>query len=702
MSDKNIWDILGIHVTIDRKAIQKAYANKTKLLHPEEHPEEFMELHEAYKKAIHFAKRQKNIHVEHTLSKQQKEEKKQAQTFDFSPSSEQYSPKKETNTASYSFSHGIKEAKAQEDTEPHKKTTDVSKEEAQTQQDYNFDTVFETNDTLQHLVSKQEKPYDYTQRQQSKTDKTTNETKLKQYDHHEQTNNKATKKHEETDATQVARQAQASMAYGFLFQEARKKQEEKRSEKRKVLLTQIAQQIADTSFREKDWKQFIEDDEFQEIAEDPTFLKELFHLLASYVVLPLPCFLTLSTYYQYVDAPATTKEVNTLLSLLDAQYPMYEKQKIQKQKKNYILFFIGTILSLLMVSFLTKNIAFAAVSCPICCTLFVYSYLQAGNAGKPLYKKQWIIVSLILLLSSLVPIFTYQATYHDPQEDVIQYIQDTYVQDIAFVKKIKSSTALSDTSVYQFQDTTNELIFEVEMKQTKDGIVKLEDNYASSYVKKLLAKEDVFSSHVEPTTTQLNRQLEIIESYDILLQQSSDISSIANTLYNLHQEVSVMDIYAQCKDYGFYVTGRKTSYSSMLPPHFTLQQLANLQEQDIYDLLMQAYVNYQLDYTLQEMDVSNPYVQQYLASASGIDIQVEKETYHFDDVLVVDGKITLGNFYRLAKHLNWNITITGEDSFTWEYHGRVQVFGAGSIQPYIEQSNLEALLWGQERIHSSL
>lgn len=51
----NIWKILGIEPTTDKKAIRKAYAAKTKVIHPEEKPEEFRQLHEAYQAALGYA-----------------------------------------------------------------------------------------------------------------------------------------------------------------------------------------------------------------------------------------------------------------------------------------------------------------------------------------------------------------------------------------------------------------------------------------------------------------------------------------------------------------------------------------------------------------------------------------------------------------------------------------------------------------------
>lgn len=45
----NVWEILGIEPTDDKRAVRRAYAEKSKLYHPETHPEEFQKLHNAYK-----------------------------------------------------------------------------------------------------------------------------------------------------------------------------------------------------------------------------------------------------------------------------------------------------------------------------------------------------------------------------------------------------------------------------------------------------------------------------------------------------------------------------------------------------------------------------------------------------------------------------------------------------------------------------
>lgn len=57
----NIWKILGIEPTTDKRAIKKAYAAKTKEIHPEEKPEEFKQLYAAYQTALGFADHLKQV-----------------------------------------------------------------------------------------------------------------------------------------------------------------------------------------------------------------------------------------------------------------------------------------------------------------------------------------------------------------------------------------------------------------------------------------------------------------------------------------------------------------------------------------------------------------------------------------------------------------------------------------------------------------
>lgn len=54
----DIWSILGIEPTTNKKKIQQAYADKIKIYHPEDDPEGFQRLKEAYRSAIAYMKNQ--------------------------------------------------------------------------------------------------------------------------------------------------------------------------------------------------------------------------------------------------------------------------------------------------------------------------------------------------------------------------------------------------------------------------------------------------------------------------------------------------------------------------------------------------------------------------------------------------------------------------------------------------------------------
>ena len=69
----DIWEVLGIEPTSDKKIIKRAYAKKVKTCHPEEHPEEFKLLYDAYQVALE-GKVTFTVSELPTVSKEQPEE----------------------------------------------------------------------------------------------------------------------------------------------------------------------------------------------------------------------------------------------------------------------------------------------------------------------------------------------------------------------------------------------------------------------------------------------------------------------------------------------------------------------------------------------------------------------------------------------------------------------------------------------------
>ena len=77
-----IWDILGIAPTKDIRTIKLAYAKLAKQFHPEEHPEEFKKIHDAYKAACAFAK--SSVKTAPEVSSLPEKEGQTKSEFDFS------------------------------------------------------------------------------------------------------------------------------------------------------------------------------------------------------------------------------------------------------------------------------------------------------------------------------------------------------------------------------------------------------------------------------------------------------------------------------------------------------------------------------------------------------------------------------------------------------------------------------------------
>ena len=87
MNKKNMWEILGIHMTTDVALIKEAYAKQAKHAHPEENPEAFMQLQEAFQQAMRFAKMQKqqpDISIAADVFDQSKQEVNALPNKDFS------------------------------------------------------------------------------------------------------------------------------------------------------------------------------------------------------------------------------------------------------------------------------------------------------------------------------------------------------------------------------------------------------------------------------------------------------------------------------------------------------------------------------------------------------------------------------------------------------------------------------------------
>ncbi len=141
----SVWEELGIERTDNAREIKRAYAAKLKFVHPEEHPEEFQKLHEAYKLALNIAKYQANMPKRQAAPVLEKKEKppvteKTEETidFDFKRKNED-SPDSQEKPISFDFKN--KKNKTEE--------TERENSAAKRENLYDFDGAIKRN-TLRH------------------------------------------------------------------------------------------------------------------------------------------------------------------------------------------------------------------------------------------------------------------------------------------------------------------------------------------------------------------------------------------------------------------------------------------------------------------------------------------------------------------------------------------------------------------------
>lgn len=101
----NIWELLEIEPTTDKKAIRRAYATKSRVIHPEEKPEEFKLLHMAYEAALQYAAWSAERGTASGSPVEERTEDKLLTDGDFGPASEETAQEQEETEHSELFSY---------------------------------------------------------------------------------------------------------------------------------------------------------------------------------------------------------------------------------------------------------------------------------------------------------------------------------------------------------------------------------------------------------------------------------------------------------------------------------------------------------------------------------------------------------------------------------------------------------------------
>lgn len=142
-----IWDVLGIHPTNDTDEIKKAYAKLAKQYNPEEYPDEFRRIHDAFKDAMKFAKGMGNVSGFSNKS----------EIIILKSSKEEIQTKKDVNSESdenYNFEEVFNDASKEknsissvnESIKKHKEEIHIKKDiESESDENFNFKEIFKDN-----------------------------------------------------------------------------------------------------------------------------------------------------------------------------------------------------------------------------------------------------------------------------------------------------------------------------------------------------------------------------------------------------------------------------------------------------------------------------------------------------------------------------------------------------------------------------
>lgn len=603
MSTRNIWDILGIHITTDKKAIKAAYAQKAKEVHPEEHPEEFMELHDAYEKALRFAKSQAHRPVPPSLPPQKG--KQEETKYDFTP---------------------------------HEKPSQTSEKQDERKTTYDFEQVFQAN----------------------------------------------TKQPQETSSFQ-----QQTYEFERLFEEAKQAEAAKLEKLRNHTLKEVENLIKQKRVRIEVWNALLEGYDFRTIGKDALFLKHLKEQLATYVPLPLHAILSLSIYYQDVQEQEETQDVHEILALLDTAYEIRDQIDKKRRKKIKWMTIAALLCLYLGICMLTKNYYLVGATLPFMLLMYGCLQLPKFREKKQLRPKHLILIfaSVMFLLFCIIMISTVTET--KDYERAQTWLEERYHTSFSYVKE-SENTQKKDTRIYKFYEPEHEVSFRVQAsKNENDWIYK--DNFLDQYLTKFI-DDDAISLHIKEASSFPVTSLNTASGFDIVIPSLDAIPNIAKSLQQICEKLKDNPYYTYYESYDIYVYPEEIMFPHNTPPVLTYKELEGKSAESIERLLHKYFIYFQLDYTITEPDMSDPYAQEYFMSASGIDIDVGGVYHHFDDIHVRKQSISLGNFYRLAKHLQLDIQISGPNSFAWNIGGRVELFGTGTSDPFINQTYVEVLL----------
>ena len=223
---ENIYDILGVDRNADKRTIKQAYANLVKQYHPEEQPEEWKRIHDAYEYAMKNASEQKRK-VSVPISAESQERTKAA---------EPWQPPYERTEAAEPWQPPHERTEAAEPWQPPYERTEAAEQ---------WQSPYERTETAEQWQS----PYERTE----------------------------TAEQWQSPYEQIQEQEPEDIFENVEAVAHRQNEEEERAEKEKLesVIHQMHSLVWQSNFKKKEWKKFFEQDDLLPYTSRKEFLREL-------------------------------------------------------------------------------------------------------------------------------------------------------------------------------------------------------------------------------------------------------------------------------------------------------------------------------------------------------------------------------------------------------------------------------------------
>ena len=426
------------------------------------------------------------------------------------------------------------------------------------------------------------------------------------------------------------------------------------------------------------WLEFTQEPDFIYIAEDSKFINNLYHLISKRTI---SSEANTAFYKFYTEVEKPSKDIKKLLNLLNQQMENRRAKTNKNLHKICVIVAIAVALFLIYLSWLWKS------RVPLYCMaifaiLFIYLSLVSKNKIKEIKAPTLAILTFVFII--FFAIIDVYVLGNNTSSSLSQVIQERYGDQVTFIEEVDTDNPFyQDVSIYKCYDEENDFTFYVKESLDENGKSIFEDTLSGAFVSSLNINFTVHQKDIYP----VNRMYDNVEGFDIKVTAENG-DAMAKELYLLVQKVCVSPFYDQCKDFRFYAIPEDAKFAHYTRYSKTIEELSTLNVKEIKDWMFFSITAYHLDFTLWHPEKYQEDVQQYLHDASGIDILGK----HYSDVHVENDKLSIGNFYRLAIHLDLNIQKKNDDSLVWYTKNTTQILGSGVSTPYIDVSLVKDLL----------